>query len=84
MSISTALNMNGMKRLICYLKATEGQYVQIPFPTGGRGMCMLSTQKWLLKIFIEADWSRHKGHRKSIFSSIPTGSGYIIFAISRR
>ena len=55
MSTPTALSMRRMKKLIGYLKSTKGQHVKDPFRTGGRGMCILSTQKWLLETFTDAD-----------------------------
>ena len=71
-----------MKKLIGYLKSAKDQRVKIPLPTRGRGMRILSTQIWLLETFTGADWSGHKGHRKST-SSVHAVNGCVVFATSR-
>ena len=42
---ANSINMSRMKKLVGYLKSTEGQRVKMPFPTRVRGMCVLSTQQ---------------------------------------
>ena len=46
-------------------------------------MCVLSTQKWLLETFADADWSGHKGHGKPTSSSVHVVDGCVVFATLR-
>ena len=78
MSKPTATSKSRMKKLVGYLKSKEGQRVKISFPTRGRGMRVLSTQKWLLETFTDADWRGRKGHGKSTSSSVHVVNGCVV------
>ena len=64
-STPTAVSISRMKKLIGYLKSTEGQRVKIPFPCA---YCRT-----------DADWSGHKGHRTSTSSSVHAVNGCVVF-----
>ena len=83
MSSPTELAMQKARRLVGYLKETEGQHILLPLPVQGEGLHGHSHEVWLLETFTDADWSGNRATRRSTSSSIHGLNGIVIYNTSR-
>ena len=83
MSSPTELAMQKARRLVGYLKETEGQRILLPLPVQGEGLHGHSHEVWLLETFTDADWSGNRATRRSTSSSIHGLNGIVIYNTSR-
>ena len=83
MASPTELSMQKARRLVGYLKETEGQHILLPLPVQGEGLHGHSHEVWLLESFTDADWSGNRATRRSTSSSIHGLNGMVIYNTSR-
>eukprot|EP00435_Cladocopium_sp_Y103_P065760 s66_g27.t1 len=83
-SSPTVNSLKYLKRLVGYLKGTDGYTVVLQGPLGGQGIQYKSNdQFWLLESFSGSDWSRERRHRRSTSSGLHMLRGNFVYASSR-
>ena len=75
--------MDRMRKLLGYLKKTRGYYTHLGFPRDGQGLQVQSQSKWILESYTDADWSGHRGHRRSTSCGVHLLNGIPLFASAR-
>ena len=83
MSSPTEGALQNMRRMIGYLKETEGQHILLAMGEGSEGIQMRGQKQWLLETFTDADWSGCKSTRRSTSGAIHAVNSMIVHASSR-
>ena len=84
MSPPTVNSLKHLRRLVGYLKGTDGYTVVLHRPLGGQGVQHKSNdQFWLLESFSDSDWSSDKRHRRSTSAGVHMLCGNFVYASSR-
>ena len=83
MSSPTERSLQHMRRMVGYLKETEGQHVLLAMNDDGSGSQAKGQKKWLLETFNDADWSVCKATRRSTSGAVHAVNGVIAHTSSR-
>ena len=84
MTSPTVNALKHLKRLVGYLKGSDGYTMVLRRPLGGQGIQHKgSEQFWLLESFSDSDWSSDKRHRRSTSSGVHMLCGNFVYASSR-
>ena len=83
MSSPTYSHLQVMRKLIGYLRETEGNYTHLEMPSYGKGVHFNYNSKWVLESFTDADWSGNKATRRSTSGAIHFVNGVPCFHSSR-
>ena len=83
MSSPTEGSLQSMRRMIGYLKETEGQHILLAMEERSEGIQMRGQKQWLLETFTDADWSGCKSTRRSTSEATHAVNGVIVHASSQ-